>query len=640
MKKFFFLLLVFLLVPSWKLAEKLDRSNPFYWLHQYGSIKKVSQKNLEKLVLKDGPLGTWARLSLADVLMQSGFSRPALGLVQDFNPGWGFWKSVLLAEGFLSTGEFEKAEEILKNISPLPDLTSKNAAGFYMSLYQRLLVVGSKLPDEKKALEFSQKLKATRLHILASQKKWVEIPFVISLEDISSLSEGEKCLAFMEYGDAYRYLQNKEKSLEAYGMAASLSCPDKIFSRVLFWKSSLEVKLKKWEDVLKTGQIFIKNFPDHQFTDDTYDALAKAYDALGKKEEAKKMRQHFSSLKSGDIRDKKMWEEAWPLYKKQNCTEAVKFLDKIIEAKNDGTEARPQALYWKAKCLEKIPAFNSLSQMYLQTILIDYSFSFYAVLSSDILKWKLPAFTKIDHKIIEKFPDEKEILTTVDFLYALGLKEEAIKLLDYLSLNKSTDTSLKPILAWYWMRLEEYNRTLFLAADYFGRSAYSVDFDAGDPMVNALFPKAFEESISLLSQKAGIPEYLAYAIMREESSFDPEIGSSAGAIGLMQLMPGTAKDVAAKISLPDFDTTQLTNPETNILLGTNYLRHVLDLFDGFLPHAIASYNAGPGNVKKWIKKNGHLPFDEFVEEIPFGETRGYVKRVMRSVFVYRSILGK
>ena len=104
----------------------------------------------------------------------------------------------------------------------------------------------------------------------------------------------------------------------------------------------------------------------------------------------------------------------------------------------------------------------------------------------------------------------------------------------------------------------------------------------------------------------------------------------------MQVMPGTARLVARRLGIA---TPAINSVDGNLQLGTAYLAGLQGEFNS-LALSSAGYNAGPGNVKKWVKKNGHLPLDEFIEEIPYDETRGYVKRVMRSVFVYRSILGK
>ena len=106
----------------------------------------------------------------------------------------------------------------------------------------------------------------------------------------------------------------------------------------------------------------------------------------------------------------------------------------------------------------------------------------------------------------------------------------------------------------------------------------------------------------------------------------------------MQLMPTTAQMLQRKMAGLGIDN-DLTNPTTNIMLGSRYLDDMRDFFDGRMPLAIMAYNAGPGNVRKWLRSQGSLELDEFIEAIPFSETKGYVKRVMRSMQVYGALYG-
>jgi soluble lytic murein transglycosylase len=136
---------------------------------------------------------------------------------------------------------------------------------------------------------------------------------------------------------------------------------------------------------------------------------------------------------------------------------------------------------------------------------------------------------------------------------------------------------------------------------------------------------------------------LAHGISRQESSFDPYALSHAGARGMMQLMVGTARDQAGKIGV-GFDSSRLlTDPAYNVMLGSSYFQHMLDVWDGSVPLAVASYNAGSGNVGKWVRKygdpRGKVDVVAWIEAIPFDETRGYVQRVIENTVVYDSMRG-
>lgn len=141
-------------------------------------------------------------------------------------------------------------------------------------------------------------------------------------------------------------------------------------------------------------------------------------------------------------------------------------------------------------------------------------------------------------------------------------------------------------------------------------------------------------------QNASAEWALVHALIRQESAFDYKAVSPVGALGLMQLMPATAKEVARKAGIP-FRADQLTaNPDYNIRLGSRYLQKMVDRFDGSYPLALAAYNGGPGRVAQWIAefgdpRKGQIDMIDWIESIPVAETRNYVQRVLEGTYVYR-----
>ena len=147
------------------------------------------------------------------------------------------------------------------------------------------------------------------------------------------------------------------------------------------------------------------------------------------------------------------------------------------------------------------------------------------------------------------------------------------------------------------------------------------------------FPRAFDAVVTRESDSTRIPAAMTWAIMREESAFNPEAKSVANAIGLMQLMAGTARLVAHDTQLP-FDEQALHRPEVSIALGTRLLSSLRATFPVHPAFAIAAYNGGSNAVRRWLVQHGADDFDVFVEHIPFDETRNYVKRVLSSEAAY------
>jgi soluble lytic murein transglycosylase len=147
----------------------------------------------------------------------------------------------------------------------------------------------------------------------------------------------------------------------------------------------------------------------------------------------------------------------------------------------------------------------------------------------------------------------------------------------------------------------------------------------------ALYPTLYIEAIENWSQQRQLNPLLVISVIRQESRFEPKIHSSAGAVGLMQVMPETSKWVAENIGVKKYS---LENPNDNVKLGTWYLDEIHDRYKNNSMLAIASYNAGSGNLSKWLQGKKVSDPDEFVEAIPFEETQGYVKNVFGNYWNY------
>lgn len=148
------------------------------------------------------------------------------------------------------------------------------------------------------------------------------------------------------------------------------------------------------------------------------------------------------------------------------------------------------------------------------------------------------------------------------------------------------------------------------------------------------FPVAHKPLFNKWSQDRNIDITWPISIARQESAYDRYAKSHAGAQGLMQLMPATAKATAKKHKVPYKKRAELFEPDTNIALGTAYLAEMLELFDGNRVYATAAYNAGPHRVKQWLAARGELPLDAWIETIPFDETRNYVQNVLSFAVIY------
>jgi soluble lytic murein transglycosylase len=149
------------------------------------------------------------------------------------------------------------------------------------------------------------------------------------------------------------------------------------------------------------------------------------------------------------------------------------------------------------------------------------------------------------------------------------------------------------------------------------------------------WPRPYEPQVHSAVAEFSFDPSLVWAVMREESTYRPAVESPAGAIGLMQIIPPTGQRIAEQLGLPGFGPESLRVPDLNIRFGTYYLNQLVDHFQGSQPLAIAAYNAGPDAVSRWLDSEGRRPDDAFVESVPYGETRRYLRRVLRSQRIYR-----
>lgn len=154
------------------------------------------------------------------------------------------------------------------------------------------------------------------------------------------------------------------------------------------------------------------------------------------------------------------------------------------------------------------------------------------------------------------------------------------------------------------------------------------------------YPFPYRDLITAEAERNGLDPYLVAAVIKTESNFNPRARSDQGAVGLMQVMPDTARWAAGQMQWRDFSPEMLEQPEVNIKIGTWYLAELKREFSGDIILALAAYNGGRGNVREWLKTNRWSGERTTLDQIPFPETREFVKKVLRNYQRYRWIYGK
>lgn len=237
-----------------------------------------------------------------------------------------------------------------------------------------------------------------------------------------------------------------------------------------------------------------------------------------------------------------------------------------------------------------------------------------------------PIGTSTNSKIVERFERARELMT-------VGLNDWAKwDLFDIERKTRNRDY-LRTLMQEY-ESTGNFNRSSFLAQTFFGRQRAQLGLNGVRYLWEHAYPRAYQLQVSNYAKLFEIPSELIWGIMKQESQFRKDVVSPVGALGLMQIMPQTGYKVSELGKEQGFNAQSLLEPEGAIRVGSRYLQRLMKKFSGNIPLVAAGYNAGPHRVKNWLNSFGNLDLDEFIEHIPFLETRNYVKHVVSNVQIY------
>ncbi len=324
-----------------------------------------------------------------------------------------------------------------------------------------------------------------------------------------------------------------------------------------------------------------------------------------------------------------LWRLGWIAYGKPDMQGAQRSWTRLAELGTSGAYRLP-ALYWAARAREQAGAAGA-ADLYGQ-ILAEAPRSYYGMLAGGRLGRGQAAVSAP----IALPPEPRAALTDhsglarVVLLRQINLVEEAAAELEGAVQNAASDPVRLYGMAGVYVEAERYHMALRIMRRHFQTLAATGDPTLPRAFWEMFYPYAWRDEMRDAAQRRGIDPYLVAAVVREESSYYPRAMSPAGARGLMQLMPATARLMAPPGDLDD--------PGFNIELGTRFLAGLMREFND--PRlALAAYNAGPKNVRQWMSTRRTDDIEAFVEQIPFDETRLYVKRVVLAWDEYRRIYG-
>lgn len=346
------------------------------------------------------------------------------------------------------------------------------------------------------------------------------------------------------------------------------------------------------------------------------------------------------------------WKAAWLTLRQGRNEDAKKAFEEQIALYPSGAET-PAALYWRARLAEEDNQFV-IARAFYQKLSDRYRNFYYAELARQRMQ-RLPAagntaaeYALLDRvppldsdvKITESEPPSDELhVQKAELLGNGGLVDFAVRELQAATAVDGGGSWGPAETARLYVETGHYDRAIEVmkhcAPNYF-----ALDIpDLPRTYWEALFPKAYWSDLKRSAAANGLDPYLVASLIRQESEFNPNAVSRANAVGLMQLLPKTGKVVAKEVKLKRYSASQLYTPAVNLQLGTRYFRGMVDKFGGSFEYALAAYNAGSDRVEEWLGQGKYRDPEEFVESIPFTETREYVQAILRNASVYRQLYG-
>lgn len=317
----------------------------------------------------------------------------------------------------------------------------------------------------------------------------------------------------------------------------------------------------------------------------------------------------------------KEWRIRVSLYN-ENWRDVLAGIEKLPVQKQQSNQWR----YWKARALRELDFPDDANKIYTQ---LANTRTYEGFLSADLISNGY----RYDHKKLnysektrQALLDNKGIQRAIE-LHRLNRAQDARR--EWFRATSGLNDEQFVAAADIAYGLSWYDRAIFMAAKSSQRNDLEVRF-----------PLAYLENIKQNTRGKDIDPAWALALIRQESAFVPDARSRANAMGLMQLMPKTARYVAKRFNIQYSNTSELHDTNLNIKLGIHYLQYVYERFHNHPVLTIAAYNAGPNRVAQWLPKDRTLPADIWIETIPFSETRNYLRNILAYIAVYEKRLGQ
>lgn len=457
------------------------------------------------------------------------------------------------------------------------------------------------------------------------------------------------CQAQYLVGKSYTKLRRHAPSIPHYEAVVDQCAEEDLVVRGLYNLGRGLWNVNRNQEAFDVYERLWTRFPQHSYADDAMLYGVRVLKNMNRDRDARALLERLlTTYPSGDMYPDAVWLLMSESYRDGDYRAANRFAEeRSTRTGESDLYTRGRVAYFRGRALEQLSMRGEARAIYEQVVRA-HPMSYYALLSLNRLggidRAQRDALVAELRQASERTEDRIRIRPAEvrdDPFFRRGLEMLQLGLFSMaeaefrkLSDRYRSDTDVGWLLAMLYDRAGAYHLSHHVPG---ARTGLNLWYPAGENVERwqIAYPRPFWEAVSRFAAERGLDPWIVYAIMREESGFRPEVESWANARGLLQLMHGTANDMARLTGRGSVTTQQLFDPDINIELGTMYMRRLGDLFADHPAMIIGGYNGGQGNIRNWLRARGSMPLDLWVEEIPFQQTRDYVKRVTMSYWVYR-----
>ena len=401
-------------------------------------------------------------------------------------------------------------------------------------------------------------------------------------------------------------------------------------------------------EYVRLAEALVAEFPGESWAEEALNNLGTHYILVDEDEAAvRTFSQLLRLFPAGRHAPRAAWKVGWNAYRKGRHDECAEIFEQAAAA-FPRDNYRPSWIYWAARSRDQLGDTRIAHRLY-GILIADYLNSYYGRLATRVLTSRkvepmtLAAAvapsngTPAEARAAMSTPSpEVPTADLIRTLIAHQMYDDALNEVHWAQRMFGDSSVLQATAGLIYSRQGDMRRGINAVKRAYPQYLAAGGEELPAELLEVLFPVAYWSLIEKHAKARGLDPYLIAALMAQESTFTADIRSSANAIGLMQVLPSTGRRYARRLRIPRFNARKLTNPEINVRIGTAYFADMVERYGG-VHLALASYNAGPSAVARWMAERPGIERDEFIDDIPYPETQNYVKKILGTADDYRRL---